>query len=443
MRRHGFTARMFACAAALLAACPSAGHSAPATTVTLKNGLRVVLAPDSTATAVDVGVWYATGTRWERDGMTGVTHLLERLMFRGSATVKDGEHARALLAEGATANTSTSPDYSCLWETVPAEALPLALRLEADRMAGLKPSAQAFESEKSGARADRRARGQRAALVYGIARLQALVFAGHPYARSAYGADADLARMTPADVEAWRREHYGAGGAALTIVGRFEPEGTLMMVRRLFEPLPRGAAPAPPGVKTAPPAAGRRGWERGDAPARLVFAGWRAPGAADPDVPALEVLVHLLSDGDDARLHRALMTDGSLALLTQGGIELHREGSLAWTLAALRPDADSSATERVLLDEVHRLARDPVSGEDLDRVKASLVTSELFRLQRVRARGQALGESLMLTGDAAAADSRLAAIDRVTPADLQRVARRVFADNSQGVLWLVPAGEAR
>jgi len=215
------------------------------------------------------------------------------------------------------------------------------------------------------------------------------------------------------------------------------------MVRRLFEPLPHGAVPPPPVVKASLPATGRRGWERGDAPARLVFAGWRAPGAGDPDLPALEVLVHLLSDGDEARLHRALTSDGSLALLTQSGIELHREGSLAWTLAALRPDADSSTTERVMLDEVRRLGRDPVSGEDLDRVKASLLTSEMFRLQRVRARGQALGESLMLTGDAAVADGRLAAIDRVTPADLQRVAQRVFTESAQGVLWLVPAGEGR
>lgn len=421
------------------APCVSAA-SAP-TTVTLKNGLRVVLAPDSAAMAVDVAVWYPAGTRAERAGFAGASHLAERLMFRGSATVPDGEHVRRLLAEGGTVNTQMSPDYACFWQTVPAEAVPLALRLEAARMAGLAYGAEAFEAERRAARADLRGWRDRPVVTLALAQLRATLFEGHPYGRLLYGSDADLARMTAKDFESWRRGAYALGSAVLTIVGRFDAEATLALVRRTFESLPKGSPAALPAVKDLAPGE-RRGWTRENTPARLLLAGWRVPPASDPDSPAFELLAQVLGGGEKSRLNTALVQEWHAALLTQAGVVPNREASMFWAMAALGADADSSTAERALLDQVGRLAREPIPGDELDRARAQLLTGELFRLQTVHARAQALGEAQVFAGDPAVADRRLAQLAALTPADLQRAAQRVLTETARAVVWLAPREEA-
>lgn len=418
----------------------SAPASGAPTLVTLKNGLRVVLAPDSTAMAVDVAVWYPAGTRAEAPGLAGAAHLVERLMFRGSATVPDGEHVRRLLAEGALVNTQMSPDYACYWETVPAEVMTAALRQEAARMNGLTYTPQVFEAERRAARADLLGGRDRPVTSRALAKLRAILFQGHPYGRSPYGDDAALGRMTPRQVEAWRRAAYAPAGAILTVVGRFEPVGTLALVRRLFEAQPGRSVASLPEAKLPAPGE-QRGWSREETPARLLLAGWRVPPASDPDSPALELLAQVLGGGEGARLQQALVVDWHAAVLTQAGVVTNRDASTFWAMAALGAEADSSTAENALVDQVGRLAREPIPAEELERARQRMLTQEYFRGQGVRARAQALGEALVLTGDVAGADARLARLAALTPTDLQRVAQRVFARESRAIVWLVPREE--
>lgn len=433
-------------AAGCLALCVTAGvpqalaATAP-TTVTLKNGMHVVLAPDSSAMAVDVAVWYPAGTRAERAGMSGVSHLVERLMFRGSTTVPDGEHVRRVLAEGGSVNTQMSPDFACYWQTVPAEAVPLALRLEAARMTGLSYGAETFEAERRAARADLRGWRDRPVVTLALAQLRETLFEGHPYGRLLYGTDAELSRMTLKEVEAWRRGAYAPSAAVLTIVGRFDPASTLALVRRTFESLPKGAEAALPTIKPIPEGERRR-WARENTPARLLLAGWRVPPASDPDAPAFELLAQVLGGGERSRLNAALVQDWHAALLTQAGVVPNKDASMFWAMAALGADADSSTAEHALLDQVGRLAREPIPAEELDRARTLLLTGELFRQQSVRARAQALGEAQVFAGDPTAADRRLAQLAALTPADLQRVAQRAFTETTRAVLWLAPRQEA-
>lgn len=439
MNRMGFVA--LACAALTCGATSTWAAAPDPTVVTLKNGLRVLLAPDSTAFAAEVAVWYPAGTRWESAGLSGASHLSTRLMFRGSAKVPDGAHLSQLQAEGAVVNSTNTSDGTCLWQTVPAEAVPLALRLEADRMSGLTTSPAAFEAARADARADRRARAEASPIARGLTRLVATAFPGGGYGRPLYGEDADLQRMTPRDVDAWRRSHYAAGSAVLVLAGRFDPEPTLAYVRSLFEGLPRGAAPTAPR-ESAAPTTERRGWARGSTPLRLAFAGWRGPGATDADAPAIELMAAVLG-ADGSQFQGALIGEWKVAVVTQARVEIHRDASLLWVTAALPADADSSTAERVMLDEVGRLAREPVAAEVLERARARLLTDAAFSGQTVHARALTLGEACFESGDPAAAKRRLAAIEAVTAADLQRVAKRVVTDASRTVYWYVPSGEGR
>lgn len=418
----------------------SAAASGVPTIVTLKNGLRVVLAPDSLAMAVDVAVWYPAGTIAEKPGLAGASHLAERLMFRGSPAVPDREHVRRLLAEGGTVNTQMSPDYACFWQTVPAEAMGAALRQEAARMKGLSYAPAVFEAERRAARADLKSLRDRPITTRALTHLRATMFEGHPYGRSLYGRDADLARMTAREFEAWRRTAFAPGGATLTIVGRFEPAATLALVRQLFETQARGSVSPQPAAKLPAPVS-RREWSRDDTPARLLLAGWRVPMASDPDMPALELLAQVLAGNEGARLRQALVVDWRAAVLVQAGVVPNRNASMFWTMAALSAEADSSTAENALLDQVGRFTREAIPADELERARQQLLTRDYFRGQGVRARAHEIGEALVVSDDVSNVDARIARLTALTPADLQRVAQRVFTPESRSIVWLVPREE--
>jgi len=403
----------------------------------LRNGLRVVLDPDPMAAGVDVAVWHPVGVRDERDGRTGLTHLIERLAFRGSSQVRDGEHRERVLAEGGTLNTSTSADHVSLWQTVPPEALALTLALEADRLAGLTLSPAAFEAEKRVALAER-ARGERSPVARGLARLWSEAYAGHPYGRALIGTEADLSAITLADAQRWHRERFAAGSAVLTVVGRFELAPTRARIEQTFGKLPRGARPAA-GAVPALPTGSRRATERIEAPVRVLFAGWRGPAATDADVPAMELLAQHLSAGTSPTLMRVLAQEWNVALAAQAGIDVRHDASLFWVFAAVRDDADSTTAERVLRDELGRIAREGLTDAEVDRAKRLTETRAWFDRQTVRARAQALGEAELELGDATAFDRSRAARDQLTAADLQRAARRLFEPGPSAIVWAMPA----
>lgn len=428
------------CAATLAGPLALPARSAPAPVlVTLKNGLRVLLAPDSAATGVDVSVTYVAGARTIPASQEGVRHLAERLLFLGGA---DGALARAMTAEGGNVGSGTTPDAIVFWETMPAEALGLALQNEARRMAPGKPTPEAFEVARRSAAAEARIRSQFSPLAAGLTRLAANVFEGEPYARPVVTAEAAIASLQPEPVEAWRAGHLVPASAVLTLVGRFEPQTTLERVRAMFEPLPRGpaAAATPPPARRA---AGRRVRAVTGTPAPMFFAGWRVPGASDPDAPAIELLATAIGGGEDSRINHALTVDWKVASAGQCGLDRRRDASMLWAVAVPKAPGDSAETERLALDVIGAAAREPLAAGDFDRARAQLVTNDLLRAQDLRSRAQSLTESVLAGGVPASPDARAAALDRLTPADLQRVARRILDDNARTLLLLIPEGGAR
>lgn len=426
----------FALACLVPAAAAAQERSAASQSHTLRNGLRVLLVPDAGAGGVDVAVWYGAGPRWERPGLRGMSHVVERLQFRGAAGVPDGEHRRRLLAAGGTVNTNSAPDYSCLWQTVPPEALDLALELEAARMGALALDPRAIEQERRATLEERRRLLDRQPIARGLLRVMSLLFPGHPYSAGLLGEEADLQRATAKDVESWARERFSPGNAVLTVVGRFDPSATLDAIRRRFESLPRRAVPAARAVAEPAALSRARSVVHVDASGALLVVGWRGPGASDPDAPAGELLARLLFGGSESRLTQALQTEGSHVVNVQAAWDLRRDASVLWAAAAMRPGADSAAVERDLMGAVQRLASQAPDGAELDRARKRLLTTAFFAMQSPRGRAAVLGEALWLNGDAAAAQARLDALRRVTPADIQRVAQRTLRDDRMAVVWL-------
>ena len=425
-----------ALALALMAAPGRAADlPAPVTELKLENGLTVLLAPDPAATTVDVAVWYRAGTRWERVGRTGITHLIEGLMFAGSSRFGSGEHRQRIAAAGGTLGTFTTPDYSCFYETVPPPALDLALVLEADRMASVTLTAATVEAARRQAIAARKASSaENAPVGQGLRALYALAWAGHPYRWPASGLTGDLPRITLADCIAFHRERYGPGNALVTVVGRFDPAVAEASVRRAFSGVAR--RPSLPTAPVATAAAGGRARRNSEAQVPLVFAGWRTPPDSSADGAALEVLARALGSGH--RLERELVQKQRLCLLTQGDLDSRREGGLLFAIAAARPGADTAAVESALLNEVEKLAGEPLQPEELEGAKRQAEAELLMGWQTTRGFAQSLGAARLLDGDVTILERRLAQLRALSAEDVSRVAARVLTPRNRALVWLMP-----
>ena len=424
----------------LIAGATSAAAALPAVeTSTLKNGLRVVLAPDPDARAADVALWFDTGSRVEPAGRSGVTHLFERLLFR-AADSQAGDYRRRIQAEGGTANTYTTPDFTSIYATVPEPAIDVALQLDAERLAGLRITAADLEAERSFVVRERRVFLETNPLGRAIERLYALAFPGHGYGRPVIGTEEDLGRITLADAQAYARDRYAPGNAVLTVVGRFDPRTTLAAIRNRFESLPRRGTP--PAAAAALPAPGRRASDRAELPAPMVLIGWRAPAASDPGTASLELLARVLSSGSQGRISRDLSSNPVFAQ-ARGGFDPREDGSLFYALALVRTRADSAVAEQNLAHAVEMLATDPVSADELDRVKREWELDWLTEQQTARGRARALGTALFVDHDAQTQARRRDVVRNLTTADLQAVASRVLRSDSRSVVWMMPVTDAR
>ncbi len=415
-----------------LGSAPASASVLEATRVTLRNGMRVVLAPDSMAMSLDAALWFPSGTRHEKPAQAGLALLAARLAFRNGSDDPLG----LLTAEGGTGSLTATPDLTSFAATVPAEALEVALDFLAARLTGAPVSAAELAAERAALRAER-SRPERTPVARALARLWSAAWPGHPYAQTGGAPTAGSDALTPADLESWRRARFAPAAAVLTLTGAFQPEAALAGVRARFEGRPRGTAPTAGTLPAPRPAS--RATDRLESPARLCLVGWRGPGAGDPDAAAFELLAAWLGGGPQARLSNSLVRDWKLAVTAQAGYAAQRDGSLLWTLAVVQPGVDSSAVERTLLDAATSVTRTAPEAFELERARRQVGVSTGFALQTARQHSQALGEAEMLAGDAGAAARRLDALARVTPDDVRRVAARVMTDAGRATVWMLPA----
>lgn len=415
---------------------------------TLANGLQVVLASDPAAAAVDVAVWYDAGTRLEPAGRTGVAHLFEHLMFRGSARFAAGEHARRIAATGGTFGAFTTADFSSFFDTVPASALETALELEADRMSALVIDAKRLDVTRDGVRVERQLPQYAAPTVAGLQRLYAAAFPTHPYRTPLFGVEADLKRLTLAECRAWYRDRYGPGRAVLTVTGRIDPAEARTLIAKHFGALKGGKPTASPRPKVDLTQSGRRVSERGRTAFRILWTGWTLPGRGDPDLAPLLLLAATLARGEDSRITRTLVEQSQSCVFSDGDLEARADASLLYCMLALAPNADSVAVERELLAEVARLTREPLTPDELEIARRHAESAILFSLQGARGRAIALGTSVTATGDEQDATRQLERIRACTAADIQRVASRFLTAQRRTVVWMAalpggPRGGAR
>ncbi len=411
----------------------------PIESYTLPNGLKVVLHRDASVPRVTVCVAYHVGSKNESSGRTGFAHFFEHMMFRGTKNVPN--YDIPLQETGAQSNAFTTEDLTVYFETVPASFLDRALYLEAERLAFL-PTAldQAkFDTEREVVKNERRQSVEN--VPYGLAdeSLLAGVFpAGHPYSWSVIGSMKDLDAATLTDLTRFFVEFYHPANASLCLAGDFDPAQARAAIAKYFGPIPAGPA-VKPVVAPVPTAAKSVTLTETDK-VSLPRLYWAWPTVADdhPDAPALDLLSFVLTDGEAARFHRALVRDARVATEVDASSDT-KEAAGLFTF-------DATAAEGKTLDEVAKaaddvfngLAKTPPNAGELARALAKFERQTFKSLTSPLGRATVLAVNFVEKGDPAAYRADYARYYRVTTADLDRVARN-YLTAEKVVLTISPA----
>jgi zinc protease len=426
---------------ALGQAATSAGRLPEITTFSLDNGLEVAHARIGRVPLVSVQLWYRAGSRDEKPDRRGTARMLQALMFEGSERVRPGDHARFVHDLGGFARALTSEDATFYENTLPREYLDFAMALEAERMQHLTIRDGALETVRRGLAAELRQQEQ-GPLARGFASFLEAAFTQHPYRWTAAGASADIANIRVADVEEFYRHNYVPNNALLVVVGDVTADEARAAAQKHFGPLARRPDPPRPSVALAEPpqTEARRVVTTPSSNLGFVVAGYRIPPAKHPDVNVLQMLTVILTSGEESRLGRRLVAAG--ARQTGGQAIVREEPGLLVALAAYDDAARAEEVEKALLSEIERLKSAPPSAAELEQARTGVLANLLFNMESVSGFAGHVGQSWVLTGEAAHFTRDIEEFEKMKPADLQRVAREHLRDEHRTVL-VVPIGGAR
>lgn len=412
----------------------------------LDNGLKVLTVERHTAPVVSVWAWYRVGSASERPGLTGASHWVEHMLFKGGKEFGKGEIFKQVAKHGGTNNGFTSYDFTAYFETLPSEAHDLALRIEADRMANALFDPAEVEAERTVVISEREgAENQPGYLL--SEEVRATAFREHPYRWSVLGYKHDLRAMSRDDLYAYYRAHYAPNNAFLVVAGDFERARLLGRVRELFGSIPRG-----PGRSTAPPyepeqRAERRVTLRRSGGAALIQVACHIPAISHDDVYALTVAAAVLSGasgmgmgggvgGRTSRLHIALVRS-ELASSAYAYCHAGRDPHLFHAGATVREGVEPERAEAALLDELGRLGSQPPTEQEMEKARTQVHAAFAYAWDSVTGVGA-------LVGSAEALESYhrlltfLDRIDAVTAADVQRVAESYFCERNRTVGRFIP-----
>lgn len=412
----------------------------------LPNGLKILLLEDHKAPVGVFQVWYRVGSRNEQLGRTGLSHLLEHLMFKGTLKTGPEEYSKIIQRNGGNDNAFTADDATTYFATLASDRLSVVIDLEADRMHNLTFDEAQFTPEQHVVMEERRLRTDNNPVSALFEQVSAAAYAAHPYQWPTIGWMDDIRQATREDALAYYRTYYIPGNAVVVCVGDFSADALLKQIDTAFAPVPLGTPP--PRVRAIePPQQGeRRTVLRRQAQLPFVAIAYHVPNLSSQDGAALEVLAAVLAGGKSARLHQQLVYEKRIAHDVGTSYELTSiDPGLFIVYAGPLPGQPVSVLEHELLAQVDRLQRTAVGPQELTKAKNGLEASFVLGQDSLFYQALLLGQ-YEIAGDWRRIDTYVPSIRAVTADDLQRVATFYLTPSNRTVGTLeplpVPAGTA-
>jgi len=404
----------------------------------LPNGLKVLLLENHRAPVVTFQVWYRVGSRNEDHDKTGLSHVLEHMMFKGTETIGPEELSQRIQENGGNYNAFTSYDFTGYFETMSADRIQVALDLEADRMKNLMLREQDFETEIKVVMEERRLRTEDDPKAFTMEQLAATAFQLQPYRWPIIGWMEDLTRLTVEDLKFYYWTYYTPSNAFLVVAGDFETEDMLPRIETAFGSIPKKAAPDQERTIDPPQIGERRIIVKRQAQLPFLAMAFRVPNIRDPDSYTLEVIAGLLSGGKSSRLYHRLVREKQLALHVEADHSLlSRDPGLFFVAAEVLPGGDCTDIEKAVDEELERLRRDPVEPRELQKVKNQLEATFISHQDSLFFQAMVLARHEIVTGWRTV-DDYIPSIRKVTAEDIQRVANRYLIQDNRTVATLVP-----
>ena len=404
----------------------------------LKNGLKVLLLREPRAPIISVQVWYRVGSRNEELGKTGLSHLNEHLMFKGTEKIGPKDFTRLIQKPGGTDNAFTSRDYTAYFENGPKTELRRWLEIEADRMRGLKVSPEDFSTEKKVVLEERRLRTEDDPVSFLQEEVMSVAFKAHPYQWPVIGWFHDVETLTRDDFLKYYRCYYQPNNCTLVVVGDIDLKEAMKEIEATFGALPPG--PEPPKVTAKEPRqwGERRVVVHREAELPFLIMAYHTPNWSSPDAYPLELLSQVLSQGRSSRLYHDLVYQQRLALQVGANYSLDTTNPSVFTFYAQPlPGKTVAQLEAALEGEIKRLQSEPVGEKELQKAKNQTLAGYYMSLDSLFFRGMLLGR-LETVARWTLIKEYVPKISQVTAADLQRVAKKYLVGNNRNVGILSP-----
>lgn len=409
----------------------------------LDNGLRIIVKPDRRAPVVVTMLWYKIGSVDEVSGATGVAHVLEHMMFKGTKTVPAGEFSKLIAAAGGRDNAFTGKDYTGYFQTLHKSQLPLALKLEADRMVNLVWSDEEFAKEIRVVMEERRWRtdDRPRSMVY--ERLMATALAAHPYRNPIIGWMSDLESMSIRDARDFYDEWYAPNNAVLVVVGDVAPREVFDLAQQHFGGIQRKALP-PRKPQQEPTQLGiKRLTVKAPAELPYVLMAYRVPALREPEKDwepyALEMLANVLDGSAAARFPRTLVRAERLANSAGASYDGIGRGPAFFYLDGVPgPGRTAQELEQGLRRELRRIAEEGVVEEELARIKSQAIAARVYERDSMFFQARQIGVLETAGLPHGTLDLMLEKLRQVTPAQVQQVAQKYFGDDQLTVAHLDP-----
>jgi zinc protease len=412
----------------------------PIQAYTLKNGLRMLMLEDHKAPVISVQVWYQVGSKDERPGITGVSHLLEHMMFQGAKKYGTGQFDKALVSVGGQNNAFTTEDFTAYHDLLSSDHLELAFDLESDRMTGALIPPEKLKSEINVVKEERRWRTENSPVGAVWETLQATAFIANSYHWPVVGWMSDLDTMSHEQVVDYYRGYYRPDDAILVVVGDFKPDQAIHLAERYFG----GLKPAGSFYRNTTQEPIQDGERRAELIKKVetpvVMAAYHVPAAGHVDLYALDVLDTILSNGESSRLYQQLVYKDRLAQQVGSGVSENKQGSLFYLYGLPMPGKQPAELEKAMYAQVDRLKTQPVTDHELQKALNVAEAAFIF--------GQESSEDLGITIGTRASLTRyqdlntyLAHLRAVTKQDIMRVAKVYLTPKNRTVVTLRPGEE--
>ncbi len=404
----------------------------------LPNGLKVILLENHKAPLITFQVWYRVGSRNEEWGKTGLSHMLEHMMFKGTQKVGPEEFSRIIQENGGNDNAFTSRDYTAYFENLSADRIQVPLDLESDRMQNLILRQEDFRTERMVVMEERRMRTEDNPQAYLMEQMEATAFQISPYHWPTIGWKEDIARFTLEDLKKYHRIYYNPANAILVVVGDFQKKDILHGIEQSFGPLPKGVAPNQEMDVDPKQAGERRIAVKKEAQLPFLVMSYHVPNLRHPDSYVLEVTAAILSSGKSSRLHQSLVREKRLVLDADAEHSLlSRDPGLFYLSAQPLPGKEVGEVEKALDQEVERLQKEWVGEPELAKAKNQLEASFIYGQDSLFFQAMLLAQhEIVLNWEAI--DDYLPSIRKVTAGDIQRVARQYLTPDNRTAGVLIP-----